>query len=412
MNRPPGVAASGQAGTKTAGGGRGKGGIKEVSGAASPRPAPRRALAGLALLVALLHWLALADNPWQIGFAPAPKSAGVETRVFNTRRIEVPAPAPKAAVQAAALRPAALRAPRPVVQAPAGAAPAAPTPADNAAPASDMPAASTSPAGPLVPFTPFTPLVAAAESVPDSAPPAAPGQSVANAIEAPAPAAPEPAAARAVGAVQIPESVRLKYDMTGAARGLSYHARGVMTWQRDGQRYEASMVVSAFLLGSRSVSSVGEITADGIAPTRFSDKGRNELATHFDAAKGRISFSSNRPDVPWQRGAQDRLSVFFQLAGLLAGAPGGLPAGTKLPIYTAGPREADTWSFTVESEERLKLPMGEVAALKLTRDPRREFDQRIEAWFAPSLGFWPVRIKLTQSNGDYIDQQLASSGPP
>ena len=272
--------------------------------------------------------------------------------------------------------------------------------------ASDKPAAA-----PLTPSTPFTPLVpAVSEAATESASQAAPDKNPAKATEAPAPAS--TAAAQAAAAVQVPESVRLKYAMTGAARGLTYHARGVMTWQRDGQRYEASMVVSAFLLGSRSVGSVGEITADGIAPTRFSDKSRSELATHFDAAKGRISFSANRPDAPWQRGAQDRLSVFFQLAGLLAGTPGGLPAGTKLPIYTAGPRDAEIWSFTVESPERLTLPMGEVAALKLTRDPRREFDQRVEAWFAPSLGFWPVRIKITQSNGDYIDQQLASSGPP
>jgi hypothetical protein len=56
--------------------------------------------------------------------------------------------------------------------------------------------------------------------------------------------------------------------------------------------------------------------------------------------------------------------------------------------------------------------MGAVSAIKLTRDPRREQDQRVEAWFAPSLDFWPVRMKITQTGGDYIDQQLSSSEPP
>jgi len=58
------------------------------------------------------------------------------------------------------------------------------------------------------------------------------------------------------------------------------------------------------------------------------------------------------------------------------------------------------------------LPYGVVKAIKLSRDPRQEFDQRVEVWFAPTLSYWPVRIKITQNSGDYIDQQLSSSGPP
>jgi len=166
------------------------------------------------------------------------------------------------------------------------------------------------------------------------------------------------------------------------------------------------------LLGSRSLESMGDITADGLAPKRFADKGRRELAAHFQADKGKISFSANTPEAPWKRGAQDRLSVFFQLASLLAGQPAGFPLETKIPIYTVGPRDVDTWTFTVAGEETLDLPHGAVKAIKLTRDPRREFDQRVEAWFAPSLGYWPVRMKVTQHGGDYIDQQLSSSGLP
>ena len=172
------------------------------------------------------------------------------------------------------------------------------------------------------------------------------------------------------------------------------------------------MVVSAFLIGSRALESRGDITAEGLAPALFVDKGRNERTATFQADKGTISFNANTPDAPWKRGAQDRLSVFFQLASLLAGQPDGFTPGTKIPMYTVGPRDADTWSFTVAGEEALDLPIGAVSALKLTRDPRREQDQRVEAWFAPSLGYWPVRTKVTEHGGDYIDQQLSSSGAP
>jgi hypothetical protein len=33
-------------------------------------------------------------------------------------------------------------------------------------------------------------------------------------------------------------------------------------------------------------------------------------------------------------------------------------------------------------------------------------------WYAPSLGYLPVRIRITEPSGDYVDQQLESLGPP
>jgi hypothetical protein len=355
--------------------------------------APRRTLWLLAALVALLHWLALADGPWDIGLNHSPQARLPDTLVFNTRRIEAP-PTPRSSpAPAATLGPARVRTRPPAAQTPA--------PSEVAPIVAAVPPSEPAP-------TPETPVPPADSAVIAEAPPPAPPA----APEAAPPAANAPPPGQAPVAVSIPGSVRLKYKLTGLSRNMNYHANGEMTWLREGNRYEASMVVSAFLVGSRSLSSVGEVTADGLAPKRFSDKSRSELAAHFDADKGKITFSANRPEVPWQRGAQDRLSVFFQLAGLLAGQPGGFPAGSKIPIYTVGPREADIWAFTVESEEALTLPMGELRALRLSRDPKREFDQKVEAWFAPSLAYWPVRIKITQSNGDFVDQQLSGSSTP
>jgi hypothetical protein len=355
--------------------------------------APRRALWLLAALVVLLHWLVLGDGPWDIGLNRSPQTRLPDTLVFNTRRIEAPPPPRSSPVPAAALRPARVRTRPPAAEAPV---PAEVPPIVAAVPAPEPePEPAPTPA-------PLLPPAASAEAPPP--PPAAP--------EAAPPVASAPPPGQAPVAISIPGSVRLQYKLTGLSRNLNYHANGEMTWLREGNRYEASMVVRAFLLGSRSLSSVGEVTADGLAPKRFSDKSRSELAAHFDADKGKITFSANRPDAVWQRGAQDRLSVFFQLAGLLAGQPGGFPAGSKIPIYTVGPREADIWAFTVESEEALTLPMGELRALRLSRDPKREFDQKVEAWFAPSLAYWPVRIKITQSNGDFVDQQLSGSSTP
>ena len=80
-----------------------------------------------------------------------------------------------------------------------------------------------------------------------------------------------------------------------------------------------------------------------------------------------------------------------------------------MPSRPPSTREAEPWVFTVEGEEQLQLPGGNVAALKLTRNPRKEFDQKVELWLAPGMDYVPVRLRLTQPNGDWVDQQWSST---
>jgi hypothetical protein len=118
------------------------------------------------------------------------------------------------------------------------------------------------------------------------------------------------------------------------------------------------MRVSALFLGSRSMASTGQLSAQGLAPRRFSDKSRSEVAAHFEADKNQISFSANTPTLAWVQGAQDRVSVFIQLGGMLAGNPAGFPVGSTISMYTVGPRDADTWTFLVEAEENWRCPLA------------------------------------------------------
>lgn len=213
-------------------------------------------------------------------------------------------------------------------------------------------------------------------------------------------------------AMTLPASTILEYKMTSNARGLSWHATAQLNWQNRGDSYEARIDASAWGLGSRSVGSAGQINTEGLAPTRYFEKSRSEVAAHFEPDKGLIIFSANTPTAPWVKGAQDRTSVFFQMAGMLAANPPAFPVGSTISFYTVGPRDADTWTFLVETEEKLRLPFGETDTLKLTRQPRREFDTKVEVWYAPSLGYLPVRNKITQSNGEFLDQQLSELSKP
>jgi hypothetical protein len=225
--------------------------------------------------------------------------------------------------------------------------------------------------------------------------------------QAPVSAAQHEAAPQASFAV--PGSVRLHYQVSAHSRNQLWQGKGELLWRHDGERYEAHLEVSAPLLPTRTQRSTGSITADGLAPLRFSDKGRSEEAAHFQRDQGKVSFSSNRPDAPLAPGAQDRLSVLLQLGALIAGNPGNFGPEATIAIQTASTRDAEPWIFRVGVEEQLELPGGAVATIKLTRNPRKEFDLKVELWLAPGMAYVPVRLRLTQPYGDWLDQQWSST---
>ena len=340
----------------------------------TPGAFPLNVMLLLAALVLLVHLALLQSSPLALGLSqnplPPPPS-------FTTRMVALTPLAP--ATTPPRKRPAAARA------APAPAAPVVTAlRSDDTAP--------PAPASPSLPEAAEPPAPTT-----DAAPPAA--EPLAAATPPPIPASAQPT---------VPGSARISYKVE--ANKFPFSANAELLWQHDGKRYNAQLALSAFGQ-TRMQTSRGEIIPSGLAPLRFSDKYRSEVAAHFNREYGKVTFSANTPDVSLQPGAQDRLSVLLQLAALIANDPGHYAPATTLSIQTIGPRDADTWLFTVGSEEEIKLPGGELMALKLERKPRQEFDQKVELWLAPTQAYLPVRIRITEANGDFIDQQWLATEP-
>ncbi|HSV78949.1 MAG TPA: DUF3108 domain-containing protein, partial [Ramlibacter sp.] len=228
----------------------------------------------------------------------------------------------------------------------------------------------------------------------------------------PEPAVPPPPAAQAQGAppvVALPMPARMRYEVVASRFGVALHGEADLHWRHDGSQYEARLEVRSSLFPTRIERSTGRVTADGLAPEYYWQKGRNEQATHFQRDQGRLTFSNNSPPAPLLPGTQDRLSVVVQLATLIGGQPDRYPPGTRIVIPTTSTREAEPWVFSVEGEEELQLPGGAVRALKLQRRPRKEYDQQVELWLAPRMDYAPVRLRLTNPNGDTVDQRWSST---
>ncbi len=342
-----------------------------------PMQLQRKHAVALVVTVLLLHVWLLAGSP--LWFSATPSEA-LRTPAFVTRQIAAPTPrAPQV--------------PTPVTTAP-------PQAHQPPSPGADAPAATNT--------TPHTPLKFDDLGNDLTAPVGLPART-ASGVDLPPYKRSQPLSSEGLTAAskfKTLDSARLKYKVQGKAKGFDYWANADLLWTQDGTHYEARLEVGAFLLGSRVQTSHGILGAEGLMPTRFGDKSRSELAAHFQRDKGVISFSANTPEAPLLKGAQDRLSVVLQLSSLLAADPERFPVGTMLSFQTVSQREAEVWQFSVEKEELLNLPYGDIQTVKLHRRPRREFDQHIELWFAPDLSYLPVRLRITNANGDAVDQLL------
>lgn len=199
------------------------------------------------------------------------------------------------------------------------------------------------------------------------------------------------------------------YKVYFTKNGISNQGTAQVRWQQDGEKYALNMLAKYTLLirtfNVFEQNSTGLLSPAGLLPKRFSDKrlNRSEVAAHFDYLTEKITFSVNSPEIALQTGAQDRVSIIWQLAGMLAAQPAQYPPGSTLTIQTVSATDAEPWLFTVNEPETLNLPTGSQIALRLTRNPRREYDQKIELWFATDLSYLPVRFRFTETNNDYVD---------
>jgi len=241
-------------------------------------------------------------------------------------------------------------------------------------------------------------------------------------VQAPTPPAeaasePEPAASEpAPPPFEWPPSTRLRYALQGNYRG-EIHGGAQVQWIRVDQRYQVHVDVwlgppfAPFF--ERRMTSDGELTEAGLEPRRYDEE--NKVA--FRAPRrATMRFEPDRVVMPNGslrdplRGLQDTASQFVQLTWLFTTQPQLLRAGTSIAVPLALPRRVDRWVYDVIGEERLRTPVGELDTfhLKPRREAKRAGEMAIELWFAPSLQYLPVRIRIELDPETWADALLES----
>ena len=239
-------------------------------------------------------------------------------------------------------------------------------------------------------------LASAAVAPPEPSSPAAPETAVV--ASAPATAASSPTAALD----SWPADTRLNYRLGGYWRG-DLHGTARVQWQRQDGAYQTRVEIDLTVL-SVTMTSQGEVTPQGLAPKAYEESQPNR--TRGVRLGGDAIVLHDGRNVPRPAGVQDTASQFVELSHRFSSGQEVLEVGRSVSFWMARPGAVDLWTYDVVAREVLQLPeLGAIEAFHLKPRPIANPRGNItaEMWFAPSLQYLPVRIRVKMGDEAHLD---------
>jgi hypothetical protein len=212
--------------------------------------------------------------------------------------------------------------------------------------------------------------------------------------------------------LNFPPSAELNYAIKANIRGLILDGTGLIRWTGAHDKYRLLFETRAALAGTLlSESSEGTIDHFGFAPDVFSIKRfrKEAVAVVFDRTARQVNFGGDVPPYVLQGGEQDRLSVLWQLLSVARAAPTHIKPGSTWRFIVLGQHDSETWIFQVREAQRIRTPLGEYNVQHIVRMlPENSGSQQMDIWLAPALEWFPVKLRISEENGDYIEQSIES----
>lgn len=210
--------------------------------------------------------------------------------------------------------------------------------------------------------------------------------------------------------IDLPPSAELSYAIKAKESGMSLSGEGRLHWQTDAKTFSTTTETRAMLIGKiHQAHSEGVIDVHGLAPVQFTEKRfrKPENSVTFDRQEGQIRFSLSDHTYPIQGGEQDRTSAVWQLISIARGNTARFKEGSTWSFFVAGRNDGEPWTFKVGKQETIRTPMGNLKAVHVTRIPPADAPERkVEVWLAPSMEWYPVRLRFADNNTEYIEQTL------
>jgi hypothetical protein len=210
----------------------------------------------------------------------------------------------------------------------------------------------------------------------------------------------------------LPPSADLHYAVKAQQSGLMLDGNATVTWRASDHKFTVTTEVRAMLAGKvLEDSSEGIIDAYGLAPITFTEKRfrKDATTTSFDRTNKVIHFSASDLTYPLRGGEQDRNSAIWQLISVARAAPARFRPSSEWTFFVAGQRDADPWTFKVIKQEQITTPMGNMNTFHILKTTSGGSNhQKVDIWLAPSLEWFPVRLRYTDPDSDFIEQSITS----
>lgn len=212
--------------------------------------------------------------------------------------------------------------------------------------------------------------------------------------------------------VDLPPSADLTYSIGARQRGFNLNGDATVTWRQADGKYSVDAESRVALLGKLTETrSTGAIDNYGLAPVEYYDKRfrKDPSTAAFDRDGKSISFSDGKDTYAIKGGEQDRASISWQLVAVARAAKDKFKAGSEWQFFVIGPHDADPWTFRVVGREKVQAgaAIGEVDAVHVMRaPPPGSKDQVLDIWLAPGREWYPVKLRFTDNDRDYVEQTL------
>ncbi|WP_343733278.1 DUF3108 domain-containing protein [Duganella sp.] len=207
-----------------------------------------------------------------------------------------------------------------------------------------------------------------------------------------------------------PPSADLSYNLKIRQNGLSLSGVATVQWRAGDGKYAIATESRAAIFGKVVENrSEGLLDDYGLAPVTFYEKRirKDPYTTSFKRDAKTIAFTESDLTYPILGGEQDRSSAQWQLAAIARAAPDKFKPGSEWHLFVAGRRDAEQWSFKVLKTETVEIGSGEISAVHLSKAPPPDAKgQQVDLWLAPSLDWYPVRVRFNDTDGDFVDQTL------
>jgi hypothetical protein len=175
-------------------------------------------------------------------------------------------------------------------------------------------------------------------------------------------------------------------------------------WQREQNRYQVRVDLRMALVIGVSMISQGEVSESGLLPRVYEEQLLGRVR-RVGVDGGWVKFNDGS-QVLAPPALQDTVSQLVELSHRFSSGREALKVGGQVSVWLARPQGMAWWTYDVVEKETLTTPeLGPVQAFHLVPRPIANPSGVItaELWFAPSLQYLPVRIRISLGDGNFVD---------